>query len=287
VCANIRVPHPTDILWSHYGQPGHQLRLTTDCRICRKSKPEPDPAQRSTLGLFENASETFSCLRFYSVRLGGGNPASNDRLASVTIPRRERNRTDAEPSRGSEMSDERKNTVWLWIGVAALLPVLYLASFGPACWISSRSGLGDDVVSKAYQPIMDARFDSLPFINMAVAQYARLFSAKGWGWGKRFDVEYISGIKHVPGTMHWQWEPMSGKLWRLRHDDRAKFILKSTRILRRALLRPRWGRFAVRSPSSGGIALLNPRLIAATPLGVDAQHLRCRIANPSPTRAFR
>ena len=37
------------------------------------------------------------------------------------------------------MSDERKRSVWPWI-VALLigLPVLYVASFGPACWWISR-----------------------------------------------------------------------------------------------------------------------------------------------------
>jgi hypothetical protein len=37
------------------------------------------------------------------------------------------------------MSDDRKKPIWPWI-VALLvgLPVLYVASFGPACWISSR-----------------------------------------------------------------------------------------------------------------------------------------------------
>jgi hypothetical protein len=37
------------------------------------------------------------------------------------------------------MSEDRKQPLWPWI-VALLigLPVLYVASFGPACWIGSR-----------------------------------------------------------------------------------------------------------------------------------------------------
>src|SRR5262245_6608721 len=49
------------------------------------------------------------------------------------------------------MSDDRKKPLWPWI-VALLigLPVLYVASFGPACWLGSR-----DIVeiSALYRPI--------------------------------------------------------------------------------------------------------------------------------------
>ena len=53
------------------------------------------------------------------------------------------------------MSEERKKPVWPWI-VALLigLPVLYVASFGPACWISSRLNSGSSAVSCVYRPIM-------------------------------------------------------------------------------------------------------------------------------------
>lgn len=34
------------------------------------------------------------------------------------------------------MSEERKNPVWPWIAALLIgLPVLYVASFGPACWL--------------------------------------------------------------------------------------------------------------------------------------------------------
>jgi hypothetical protein len=40
---------------------------------------------------------------------------------------------------------------WFWIGVA-LLPILYVVSFGPACWISSRVQPSGEIISVLYQP---------------------------------------------------------------------------------------------------------------------------------------
>ena len=52
------------------------------------------------------------------------------------------------------MSDERK-PVWPWI-VAPLigLPVLYVVSFGPACWMGERMNAGVHAVSIVYRPII-------------------------------------------------------------------------------------------------------------------------------------
>jgi hypothetical protein len=36
------------------------------------------------------------------------------------------------------MTDRRKRPLWLWIAATVIaLPVLYAASFGPACWLAS------------------------------------------------------------------------------------------------------------------------------------------------------
>jgi hypothetical protein len=43
-----------------------------------------------------------------------------------------------------------------WILTAALigLPILYVLSFGPACWVSNRLTTGERVLSVAYQPML-------------------------------------------------------------------------------------------------------------------------------------
>ena len=52
------------------------------------------------------------------------------------------------------MSDDRNTQLWPWI-VALLigLPVLYVASFGPACWLADRYASAWNVVWDVYYPL--------------------------------------------------------------------------------------------------------------------------------------
>src|SRR5262245_7401247 len=70
------------------------------------------------------------------------------------------------------MSEPKKSPVWPWI-VALLigLPVLYVASFGPACWIASRSE--NWKISTFYWPIQ-SYVPYCPGGGAALAWYARL-----------------------------------------------------------------------------------------------------------------
>lgn len=57
------------------------------------------------------------------------------------------------------MSDERrKRDSGPWMAMGILLPVLYLASFGPAAWISSRLNFGARLVPIVYGPILRVTF---------------------------------------------------------------------------------------------------------------------------------
>jgi hypothetical protein len=86
------------------------------------------------------------------------------------------------------MTSDRKQPVWPWI-VALLigLPVLYAVSFGPACWISSRSGTGVSVVNSAYQPMLGLAFDGPDVIQRGTLWYGQLVAVGGW------TVAYVSG----------------------------------------------------------------------------------------------
>jgi hypothetical protein len=66
------------------------------------------------------------------------------------------------------MSDDRKKPLWPWI-VALLigLPVLYVASFGPACWFASNTGV-------AYRDVMPSRG---LFVYWPLG-----WCAETWGW---------------------------------------------------------------------------------------------------------
>jgi len=50
-------------------------------------------------------------------------------------------------------TDRKKPGVAFWATVvAALSPLLYLLSIGPACWFTSRTEVGIDAVNRIYQP---------------------------------------------------------------------------------------------------------------------------------------
>jgi hypothetical protein len=101
------------------------------------------------------------------------------------------------------MSDDRKKPVWPWITALLIgLPVLYLVSFGPACWITSVAGDGR-TIEVLYQPLLlqfgwegfcPSRWD---FID----RFSRFAATPGWRIGRdaftnRWKWEY-SYLGHV------------------------------------------------------------------------------------------
>src|SRR5262245_39535444 len=89
------------------------------------------------------------------------------------------------------MSENRKIRVWPWITALLIgLPVLYVVSFGPACWISSRGPVGTSetsarsakIVCIAYRPMMWICDTSPKFVRSGIAWYSRVGAADAWGW---------------------------------------------------------------------------------------------------------
>src|SRR5262245_22794311 len=77
------------------------------------------------------------------------------------------------------MSDDRK-PVWPWI-VALLigLPLLYVASFGPACWLEDREVVPIGFVHTAYKPLVFVSARYCPgFVCDAATEYGMLCSGK-------------------------------------------------------------------------------------------------------------
>ena len=104
------------------------------------------------------------------------------------------------------MSDERKNLeIWPWI-VALLigLPVLYVASFGPACWIYGRTE--SHRLPSVFRPLNRA-FDRDSPIRKPMLWFARIGigpngsialpeSEANWLWiisSDGLDVWYVGG----------------------------------------------------------------------------------------------
>jgi hypothetical protein len=80
-----------------------------------------------------------------------------------------------------------------WALILAVgLPVAYVASFGPACWLSSRAEVGATVVTWLYWPLgrlcadFGATFVHDSAVELRIKQslrwYAQVFAADGWQW---------------------------------------------------------------------------------------------------------
>jgi hypothetical protein len=94
----------------------------------------------------------------------------------------------------SGMSEERKPIVWPWIAGAVLLPVLYVASFGPACWLaSSQAWMPRKAVATCYQPLIRSCANGPNLLSEAVNWWTHRFSATEWQWGI-----------DTAGNYHWQ-----------------------------------------------------------------------------------
>ena len=106
------------------------------------------------------------------------------------------------------MSEERGKSVWVWIvGLLIGMPTLYFASFGPACWITTRMSGGSSVIPFFYQQPMSSVSSSSERLAVALRWYAVIGAADGWYW-----VEYPS-FWQDNGTVSFSYE------WRWRQPD--------------------------------------------------------------------
>ena len=102
------------------------------------------------------------------------------------------------------MSEQRKKpggAFWATVLVVGL-PLLYVVSFGPACWITSRLDRGADLLPVIYRPFtwgMSPQTDTT--IDRAIMRYAEVGAAENWVWGAVWEVSETPGSEHV----RWEW----------------------------------------------------------------------------------
>jgi hypothetical protein len=82
--------------------------------------------------------------------------------------------------------DRKKPGVAFWATVVVVgLPLLYVLSFGPACWLARQRFLPPSVAAQIYRPILWASADKLPgWANRAVWWYG--------GEDGRFDIHLFA-----------------------------------------------------------------------------------------------
>jgi hypothetical protein len=87
------------------------------------------------------------------------------------------------------MSEERKKGgVRPWGAILLIaLPVLYVASAGPACWIASRTDDGEDVWNTAYRPLIVALLSCPDRLRELGERYLLFGAPKGTFFWRDFD----------------------------------------------------------------------------------------------------
>jgi len=92
------------------------------------------------------------------------------------------------------MTDREDPSAGFWITVALLVVLVgYPLSFGPACWISSRTNSGARSVQLIYGPICTALSHVPILFSSAVRQYVNVLAANNWSLG-------------IGGDDQWTWD---------------------------------------------------------------------------------
>ena len=100
------------------------------------------------------------------------------------------------------MSDGRKTPLGPWVAVLIGLPVLYVVSFGPACWTTSRTNSGAGIIPVVYAPIVKCLSSKKMWLRWTVSKFSTLGAPPEWTW--RPDDEIPIRNKIVMPE-HWKW----------------------------------------------------------------------------------
>jgi hypothetical protein len=127
---------------------------------------------------------------------------------------------------------KKKVGVAYWATVVVVVGLLYIASFGPACWLTSRTGNGKNALPIMYRPVMRLMsIDDSPaelkrrvtppsptpfpgrfriyatyfYPQGAASKYACLWAAKDWKWRFVANVEYAPDPLVRMDQGHWEW----------------------------------------------------------------------------------
>jgi hypothetical protein len=117
--------------------------------------------------------------------------------------------------------DQKRPGLVFWVTALVAVCILYGASFGPSCWISSRTGIGARLLPVIYRPItMAMKLDSYfvppgPWPSNATVSfnaagilnnYAKLWAARNGNWSWRWVVEIPNGGDLKMSEGHWRWD---------------------------------------------------------------------------------
>ena len=79
-------------------------------------------------------------------------------------------------------TDRNKPGVAFWATVVVVALAAYPLTFGPACWITSRTNVGVPVVNFVYLPMMWLYDISPKPVRRSIMWYSRTGAPYGWSW---------------------------------------------------------------------------------------------------------
>ncbi len=87
------------------------------------------------------------------------------------------------------MTEHKQPGAMFWTTVAVLVFLFgYPLSFGPACWITSRTNVGASAIPVIYRPLTLAMSPySESAVNRVSTWYAKIGAPDDWQWGSVWD----------------------------------------------------------------------------------------------------
>src|SRR5262245_25984190 len=101
------------------------------------------------------------------------------------------------------MTDRKKPTAGFWTVALVVVLVGYPLSFGPACWVTSRTGFGASVIPTIYRPMTWAWRNGGVHraLGKTLDRYCSFGAADGWGW----TVDpYVDDAGNLQGDLRWR-----------------------------------------------------------------------------------
>jgi hypothetical protein len=115
-------------------------------------------------------------------------------LPAILLPGWNAGMEELRTNRGGPLYWLKRRSWRFWFCVAILVPVLYVGSFGPACWLASRSFEPDGtpvLMSDIYWPVLWAWYAGLGPVGGSIEWFANVGAARHVSVG-RVNVTYYA-----------------------------------------------------------------------------------------------
>ena len=100
------------------------------------------------------------------------------------------------------MEERQSGRTGFWSTAVIVAALAYASALGPCCWISSRVGRGEQLVTVIYRPLTWlCEVSQSTLLWRAVVWYSHFGAATGWTWGTKGQ----NGVRVPRGKRQWEW----------------------------------------------------------------------------------